>query len=128
MIYLLALTIAVSLGILTLRLILNGKFPLYLGLFLGAALGLGIISQMIFYIQLLGNNFNHFIPPLASLLLLGILIFLNRSMKTPLPLIQKNWSLLLRNQSGPQSSYQNRSRFNLYLAFALKPILLWHRG
>src|SRR4051812_9046437 len=98
MIYILALIIAALLGILTLRLILRGNFPFYLGLFLGAALGLGIVSQIVFYLQLVGNNFNHFLPPLFSLILLAVLIFFNRSIKTPMRSISKNpslWVLLL---------------------------------
>ncbi len=95
MIYLFALTIVASIGILTLRLILNGSFHSYLGLFLGTALGFGIIGQIIFYLQLFGNNFNHFLPPLFSLILLGILIFLNKTLRTSPMKISNNWSLIL---------------------------------
>jgi len=66
-----------------------------LSLFLAAALGLGVVGQIIFYLQILGNNFNHFLPPLISLVLLGCLFWKN---KTSLPiskLILKNWSLLV---------------------------------
>ena len=95
MMYLLALVMAITLGILSLRLILAGRLPFYLSLFLGAALGFGIVSQIIFYLQLLGNNFNHFLPPLLSLILLGILVFFNQSLKTSPIKIPKNLSLLI---------------------------------
>ncbi|MBF0489740.1 MAG: hypothetical protein HQL15_03870 [Candidatus Omnitrophica bacterium] len=95
MMYLIALCIAVGLGILTLRLILRTKQPSYLDLFLGAALGFGIVGQIIFYLQLLGNNFNHFLPPVFSLILLGILIVLNKSKKTTPLKFSKNLSLLI---------------------------------
>ncbi|MBI3602420.1 MAG: hypothetical protein HY209_05960 [Candidatus Omnitrophica bacterium] len=81
MMYLFALAVAVALGYCTLRLIVAGRLSFYLSLFLGAALGLGIIGQIIFYLQLLGNNFNHFLPPLVSLFLLVVLFWLNKSLK-----------------------------------------------
>lgn len=91
MIYLLALATAFSLGILTIRLIV-GPLVYDLDLLLGAILGLGFISQMIFYLQLVGQHFNHFLSPIFSLLLCGILFWFNRnSIKKP--------SLLLKNKS-----------------------------
>ncbi len=95
MMYLLALVIAISLGWLALQLIIKDRLGFYLSLFLGAALGLGIIGQIIFYLQLVGNNFNHFLPPLISLILLGILYLAKKTKKIQSPRIVKNFSLLV---------------------------------
>ena len=79
MMYLFALIIASSIGILTIRLITKNRCPSELSLFLGSALGLGIASQIIFYLQLIGQNFNHFLPVLVSFVLLGTLLCLNKN-------------------------------------------------
>ncbi len=78
MMYLIALLIAVCLGTLCLRLVLKNRPLNQLSIFLGAALGFGLVSQIIFYLQLVGNNFNHFLPLLVSIILLGLLIWLNQ--------------------------------------------------
>ena len=98
MIYLLALVTVILIGTLGLRLIVAGRFPFYLGLFLGTALGLGIASQIIFYLQLLGNNFNHFLPLLISLGILGLLLWRMAALKLkiePGPFNPTLWILVL---------------------------------
>ncbi len=97
MMYLLALTIAVSIGVLAIRLITQNRLARELNFFLGAALGLGITSQIIFYVQLVGYNFNHFLPVAISFALLGVLLWLNKtSARHQIPRHpQKNWCLAL---------------------------------
>jgi hypothetical protein len=96
-IYLLALAIAIFIGIFTLRLIVKENIPKGLGILLGAALGLGIMGQMIFYIQLVGDNFNPFLPPFLSLLLVGILFWQNKKIKktSKEPFFKENLLVLL---------------------------------
>lgn len=81
MIYLFSLITAWAIGTLTLRLIVKNRLSDELTLFLGSALGLGIVGQSIFYLQLVAGNFNHFLPPLLSLLALAILFWLNKKGK-----------------------------------------------
>ena len=95
MLYLLALIIAISIGVLTLRLIVKDRLSHELVLFLGSALGLGMVGQIIFYVQLIGHNFNFLLPPFLSLLILGALIYLNKKAKNKLIILPKNSSLLI---------------------------------
>jgi hypothetical protein len=66
-----------------------------LTLFLGTALGFGFCGQIIFYLQLVGNNFNHFLPLLAVITLLGVLLWAHRPLKFSIKAIRLNYSLLL---------------------------------
>lgn len=95
MIYLAAFILASAIGILSLRLILRGRCPFYLSLFLGAALGLGIVSQGVFYIQLLGGLFHPAPIIILSLSALGALIVLNSRIHTPFKPEGMNWFLLI---------------------------------
>ena len=97
MIYFFALIIAISIGVLALRLITQNRLSRQLNLFLGSALGLGVASQIIFYLQLIGHNFNHFLPVFISFVLMGSLWWLNKtSDRHQYPRYpQKNWCLSL---------------------------------
>lgn len=95
MIYLLALITASAIGILTLRLILGGRCPFYLNMILGTALGLGLVSQSIFYVQLLSGSFEPAMIIILSLIALGTLIFFNLKIHAPFKPEGFNWGLIL---------------------------------
>jgi hypothetical protein len=95
MIYLLALIVSMSLGILATRLILQGSLVYDLDIFLGAALGFGIVSQIIFYLQLVGHQYSHFLCPFISIVLLGLLFWANKNIKTTKEIPLKHKSLLI---------------------------------
>ena len=78
MMYLLALSVVFLTGLFLIRLLLKDKLNSPLIICLVGALGLGMVSQFIFYVQLVGGFFNPLIIIIISLLLLGIIIWLNK--------------------------------------------------
>jgi len=78
MIYLIGICISLAIGFLVIRLLTAGRLHLILNILLGLALGLGIVGTTAFYIHLIFNQFNRWMPVGIVVLLLVYLSFLNK--------------------------------------------------